>query len=339
MIKRGKSEALILVMTSLLFFSLSCKKQSNNGQDTSTLPPFNDPVPYSTLGQGKLVFERLYGYNGIYVIDIDKQRTYGISGGVMDAPAVSPDGNMIAYNIYGSKTLYIMNIDGTNRRLVTDLAGKEYCPSWTFDGTQILFSLDRFYTNTNLIEALYRQSPVPNPSDRSQIIDYNTIDPPSIFFGVGTVSSSLNGKLVLSADGIRTFDSDGSNMKLIIPTSQNNDHMMCSPKWSPDGNKIAVLSYKMNSDISVVLFNPDGSKPDTLISLTSAGPGGYGWLGADNVYSLCWSPDGSQIAFTRPEGSQNGVESHIYVIKKNHTGLTQVTFAAGVSDFSLSWSH
>jgi Tol biopolymer transport system component len=94
----------------------------------------------------------------------------------------------------------------------------------------------------------------------------------------------------------------------------------------------------MNSDIAVVLFDPNGTNADTVVSLSATGNGA--WVGQDNEFSLCWSPDGTQIAFTRPDGPQDGgVGSHIYVIKTDHTSLRQVTFSPGVTDMSLSWSN
>jgi len=100
------------------------------------------------LGHGKLVFERIgpvdNAYNGVCVVDMDQQRKWEISGEIMNDPAVSPDGNNIAYtNLYSDSTWYdvfIMNIDGTNQRDITKMVGQESCPSWTFDGTQILFT-------------------------------------------------------------------------------------------------------------------------------------------------------------------------------------------------------
>ena len=56
----------------------------------------------------------------------------------------------------------------------------------------------------------------------------------------------------------------------------------------------------------------------------------------DNNISLCWSPDGSKIAFNKPEYD---LCSHIYVINADGTNLVQVTSAAGVTDISVSWGN
>jgi len=72
-------------------------------------PTFDDSIPYNILGHGKLVFERIgpvdNAYNGVCVVDMDQQRKWEISGEIMNDPAVSPDGNNIAYtNLYSDST-------------------------------------------------------------------------------------------------------------------------------------------------------------------------------------------------------------------------------------------
>ena len=217
---------------------------------------------------------------------------------------------------------------------VSDINGQEKNPRWTSDGTEILFVAFRFDSD---IFGLYRQSPVPEPSDRLLVIDFNGLDPPGEFNDFeDTYSVSPKGKIAISSNGIYTFNSDGSNYVRIIP--QSDYHPLYSPSWSPDGNKLALLA--MNTDpagilsVGVILYNPDGTHPDTLV--TMAASGNTTWLGS-NSYSLCWSPDGSQVAFTRPDGPDVG--SHIYVIRTDKTELTQVTFSAGVTDRSLSWGN
>lgn len=342
MLRYIKSRILLLVISCSIAFNPSCSKPSEEPY-FSALPPFNDPVPYITLGQGTLVFYRIgppgNAYSGLYIIDIEHDSCYNIDCGFINAPSVSPNGEMIACSKWGTDQtawdIYLMDIDGTNQRDITNLVGNECTPSWTFDCAQLLFSLDCFYTTSNFILALYRQSPVPDPDDRVQIIDYVLIDPPSVNNQIGSVSSSVTGRLLVLLSGLYTFDADGSNMHLILPSDENSDHFVYSPAWSPDGSKIAVLSYKRNSDIAVVLFDSDGTNPDTIVSLSATGT--CDWLGHDNQISLCWSPDGNQLAFTRPDGLEVG--SHIYIIGKDGTGLQQVTFEEGVTDFSISWSH
>lgn len=307
-------------------------------------PTLTDPIPFARLGQGKLAFERIgppgNEYSGMYVVDVDQQRSWGISEGHygegLFTPAISPDGRQIAFtastSFQTSYDVYIMNIDGTNRQRVSDLAGNEHTPAWTYDGKQILFHAS--ILTPPLVTPLYRQSPVPNPTDRVLLFDFGFIDIPE-----GHVSAASDGKLVVSANGIRTMNADGSNSKLVIPRPPPGEQLF-SPAGSPDGEKVALLLLRLGLDstnivsVAVLLYSADWTAADTLVTLPASGR--LGWSG-DNRYSLCWSPDGSQIAFTRPDGQDGG--SHIVLINKNRTGLTQVTFAEGVTERSLSWSH
>lgn len=341
------SGTLILVMVLSMIMSVSClKPPSGDNTLQSVLPVLSDSIPFLSLGKGKLVFERVgpvvNAYNGIYVVDLDQKKKWGIGSEVIVDPAVSPDGKSIAYVAWNSDTaLYdvcVMKIDGSNRIDISNMAGHETCPSWTYDGSQVLYSRNYYYSDAKIIEATYRQSPVTNPNDRSMIIDYNAIDPPNIIPGRVLVSCSATGKLLLSAEGIRTFNSDGSGMRVIIPYDEYSDHLLFSPAWSPDGTKIVYLSYKENTDIKVIVTDANGANADTLVTLPVTG--NRYWNSVNNKISLCWSPDGNQIAFNRPDGFPNGgVGSHIWVINKDHTGLTQVTYIDGVSDVSLSWCN
>jgi Tol biopolymer transport system component len=126
-------------------------------------------------------------------------------------------------------------------------------------------------------------------------------------------------------------------VNLLIP-APGGGKALYSPVWSPDGLNIAVLSVTRAaagiSSVAVVMYAADGTGADTLVTLPASGT--TEWRG-NNTYSLCWSPDGSQIAFTKPDGKDVG--AHIYVIRRDHSGLTQVTSAAGVIDRSLSWGR
>lgn len=330
------------VMLCLSLGNPGCKKESPVGPSGPKFPTLTDPIPFGALGMGKLVFERIgpfsNNYQGVYVLDVGQQRSSGFDG-IFDGPSISPDGKQIAFaaltSIQSAYDIYVIGVDGTNRQLVAELVGQDGSPSWTYNGKQILFHSTPL--RSPLFTPIYRQSPVPNPSDRTKLIDFGEVDYPNIYFPDGPVSAAPNGKLVVSTGEIWTMDGGGTNLKLVLPRPANGERFY-SPAWSPDGNNVALLSIRRDSlsitDVTVLLYPTTWNYPDTLVSLSASGKGE--WAGNNN-YSLCWSPDGSQIAFTRPDGVDVG--AHIYLIKKDGTGLTQVTFADGVTDRSLSWSQ
>jgi len=85
--------------------------------------------------------------------------------------------------------------------------------------------------------------------------------------------------------------------------------------------------------MEIIVMDADGSNPISLAKLEARGKSGWG---GEHKITLCWSPDGSKIAFTKPDGD---LIAHIYMINSDGTGFTQVTSAEGVGDINLSWSR
>jgi Tol biopolymer transport system component len=304
-------------------------------------PALTDAIPYEKLKNGKLVFERNgNSVHGFYIVDIDEQRSWGIGKEeICWAPAASPNGTKIAYisgfSVHTQYDILVMNIDGANSQKVSGLEGSEMAPSWTPDSRQIVFCGSVEWSPT----PLYRQSPVPNPPDRILIRYFSYKERPRPPFSV-----SPNGKLVFIATkegvrGICTMDIDGSNFELLIPIPSATGIDLYSPAWSPGGQKIAYLSVLKDSNdtyksLEIIVIDADGGNPISLAWFETNGSGQ--WAFSANVLSLCWSPDGSMIAFNKKEGH---LASHIYVINSDGSELTQVTFMDGVTDESLSWSN
>ena len=85
---------------------------------------------------------------------------------------------------------------------------------------------------------------------------------------------------------------------------------------SADGNKVSTVA---------TFPIAQGTRVGTL--------GGYiGW----NNKSICWMPDGSRLVFNVPE---TDVVGHLWVVRRDGTGLTQLTNAPGVWDRSVSCSR
>jgi Tol biopolymer transport system component len=241
-----------------------------------------------------------------------------------------------------------MDIDGSNIQNVTSIEGLEHQPSWTPDSSQILF-----WTESE-DQVLYRQSPVPNPGDRRLIKSFSpgTHPVPGVVWNIQSpFSVSPEWKLVFAAylrvstvlptPAILTMDIDGRNLQA-IESSPPADAKYYSPAWSPDGQTIAyLLNFKDSNDINLYTFlelfvmNADGSNPRSLAKFETNATGA--WASSHNDISLCWSPDGSKIAFNKKE--EGNLISHIYIINPDGSGLTQVTFAEGVTDISVSWSN
>lgn len=347
----------VIVLFAIGWFTLTniaCKKETpvEPRPEPPPLPTLTDPIPYEKMGQGKVVFERIGpypgDYQGLYVIDINEQSSWGIDIGLEVSPVASPDGKKIASSKYaGYETAYdvhAMNIDGTNQQNISYIPGQDGIPSWMSDSKQILFYVYWYPSFPNV--PLYKQSPVANPPDRVLIRNFESLDNVK-----GPFSVSPQGKLAFLANPggpirtgrprICTMDIDGSDF--VPVTSQPEvDKFLESPACSPDGQKIAYLSVVRDStqlyhSIEIMLIDMDGSNQTSLAILEAYGthdwsmPGSYG-----NAIFICWSPDGSKLLFNKAEGD---FASHIYVINADGSGLTQITSAEGVTDICVSWSN
>lgn len=111
-------------------------------------------------------------------------------------------------------------------------------------------------------------------------------------------------------------DSDGLNPQRIITSTKP----LLSPSWSPDGNKIAYVSYELGRPLVYVQSLSTGQR--VLINFED---------GANSAPS--WSPDGKKLAFVI---SKNGA-SNIYTINANGTNLRPLTQESSINT-EPSWS-
>jgi Tol biopolymer transport system component len=172
-----------------------------------------------------------------------------------------------------------------------------------------------------------------------------------------------NGKIAFSSyrDGnfdIYTTEADGSNVQRLT----NNPASDSSPKWSPDGTKIAFISnrdgnptpdiYVMNADGTnqtrtnnpVIEDDLDWSPDSTRIVFGSIGSISVMNADGSNVQRLTnypgydwspkWSPDGTKIAFVRGD---DYIDQGLNISVMNADGTNQTRFS-GQPGFDPRWS-
>ncbi|HST36188.1 MAG TPA: S9 family peptidase, partial [Allosphingosinicella sp.] len=123
--------------------------------------PYNNSGPIAWSADGRTLYfsgnrsenwER-EGFNTeIYALDIASNRISALTdrNGPDAAPAVSPDGRLIAYTGYDEQErgyenaqLYVMNADGSNRRALTGALDRSMdSPVWAADGRSVYVSYD-----------------------------------------------------------------------------------------------------------------------------------------------------------------------------------------------------
>jgi len=115
---------------------------------------------------------------------------------------------------------------------------------------------------------------------------------------------------------LQVADADGVNPQTVVSSNEP----IISPAWSPDGSKIAYVSFEKKKPIIFVQSLTTGQR------LTLANFKG-------NNSAPTWSPDGTKLAIVL----SHSANSQLYTINADGTGLKQVT-KSGAIDTEPTWS-
>ena len=175
-------------------------------------------------------------------------------------PSWSPDGSVIVYESLGDEdagttvanvNIYVVNSDGTGMRRLTNDLSYEGQPSWSPDGSKIVFLYAKDegdgYSNYHIYVMNADGSNWVQLTDRN--ITVNNIDPD------------------WSPDGTKIiFTGDGDEHQGVFCINLNDKSQKFigviggSPKWSPDGTKIITDGYESRRGVMRIwITNADGS--------------------------------------------------------------------------------
>ncbi|GAB4433845.1 MAG: hypothetical protein Kow0031_15440 [Anaerolineae bacterium] len=312
----------------------------------------------ATPGGGKLALMTNSG-SDIYLINADGSNLRLLTQGGID-PALSPDGTQVAFARWGlTEGIFLMNVDGSNERQIHP-ATQPKSPSWSPDGTQLVFNMQRGGRLNTVQECTVSSSKDdPNlPPDafdvrRSTIVDGEKYEfcyslPPrpwwqlrqlnlatGEFRDVNSDAGSFgpawdpreSWRVVYSGDvNLVQLDLNRDEKFTLQPGSADR-----TPAFSPDGAQLAVATDQSNGQYAIHVINMDTAERTALATQGS------------NV-SPTWSPDGSQIAFlSNRDGAWN-----VYVMNADGSSqrpmfapgtLDGLTFTFdGVDERMLSWS-
>jgi len=214
----------------------------------------------------KAVYVRTDGNKSeIYEFDLATEKTKQLTDlkKNLGSPEISPDNKYILFHYRSNNNsnlqLWIMNRDGSNPRQFYSVSGKDvHDPTWSPDGTQILFALGRGDSNQLYIMNLDGTNP--------QLVN-DTIDTR------GRSDWSINNLISFDQGGpfqhnVYLMNIDGSNLRQF---SQGNNTQGAS--ISPDGDWVAFTAYtdvvnKDEASCEIFIARTDGTDTRRLTNNT-----------------------------------------------------------------------
>jgi Tol biopolymer transport system component len=272
----------------------------------------------------------------------------------------SPDGAQIVFssnraldgtdaqNMNSISNIWRVNADGTNPTPVTKSV-KVFSsgPSWSPDGTHIVFSSDGALDGTDA-QNIHRQPNIwrvnsdgASPTPLTKGVNAWSTDPSwspdgtQILFGSGraldgTDAANIKFGTLEVIVNIWRVNADGTNP---TPVTKEVDTHSYEATWSPDGAQIVFSSDRAlakNDTLNIWRVNADGTNPTPVTKTVNV-----------NNSNPRWSPDGAQIVFSSNralDGTDQFFNFNIWRVNADGTNPTPVTKAVNADSFEPTWA-
>ena len=327
-------------------------------------------VPQWTPDGNHIVFDNVYldgshtsKPSDIYIVRSDGSWAKRISATSGDSeaeswPDISPDGSRLVFTTSRHKTkgrrnfeIKTSNLDGSDRRRLTENRARDLRPAWSPDGGRIAFSShdDDGYHNIIVMSA--------DGSDKTTVFDARSFDPRTFDLVEGAVvlgtlgieagpEWSPDGETLAFVGGAylepyrdaKTVESgtlnvlyavgaDGEGLIRLFVASSEQDTIAYTPAWSPDGRELAFLYYdRATEGYPLYTVGPDGSGLRNVLDNLPLPSG----VGHPSIYNLSWSPKGDDIRFV---WRNTRTTKNLVVAKADGSGYSMI----GTGEYP-SWS-
>jgi Tol biopolymer transport system component len=210
---------------------------------------------------------------------------YVTHSGTDSQPAISPDGRLIAFSSTrgGVPRIWVKQFDGGNEVALT--SGPDVSPRFTPDGSAVLFArlpslpsqgpggLGRRYT----FASIYRVSVLGGqPKKVLEDAQWHDVSPDGRRLAFVRYAIGEGG----NAATLGVAGADGSAPSELFRVPEGN---LAHPRWSPDGNRIAVIEYGTTGNVlgSITLVSPDGKEKRAIPWPSSRGRlSSLSWFGS-----------------------------------------------------------
>ena len=220
--------------------------------------------------------------------------------------------------VRGSDAITTKNPDGSGLLQVTTPAGfSDSAPAWSPNGQRIAFQ--RFLTNPNQDDIYVVNADgtglAPVTQTPTQSEDHPSFSPAGTKLVFGTCCTQLE-----------TINVDGTGRAPLTTAPPNTFYG--SPKWSPDGTKIAFLGGGFGGAPSdIYTINPNGTGLANITNTATV-----------SETTFDWSPDGSRIVFDAYSTTDPQGDVDVYVMNSDGTGRTDLTPTPAQYDGRPLWA-
>jgi len=173
------------------------------------------------------------------------------------APSWGPDGSLLAYTSLdeiANPKIYIVNADGTGKRLVMDDSFKQWSPSFSPDTKSIVYVS---YPETKNKDELFT---VEISGIARKQLTFDEIKKNYPVWGPdGTIVFVSYENVTSSGEKLFAINRDGTNKRMFI----NADYKQRNPSFSLDGRKFAYAAIDIAGNVKIAVGDATGIKAET----------------------------------------------------------------------------